>query len=310
MSIDLISRREWIACTLTAAQAVAARPPGVLIESHVHLFAGDPARFPYSSASYKPRPAPVEEYATFAHEARIDQAIIVHPEPYQDDHRYLEYCLTKEPSKGFFKGTCLFDPIDPKTPKRMEALVRRNPGRIVALRIHEIHPAGTPSTTGAIRDRDMRNPQIVLTWRAAHELGLSIQMHFIPHYALPIGQLAAKFPEMPVILDHLARPGQGTPEEYEQVLKLGEFPRVHMKFSGTGVASASREPYPHLDAKPMVKRVYEAFGADRMIWGELGGSMADYARATQLFDVMFDFAPESERAKIRGLTAQKLFSFS
>jgi hypothetical protein len=29
-----------------------------------------------------------------------------------------------------------------------------------------------------------------------------------------------------------------------------------------------------------------------------------------LFDLMFDFAPEAERRKIRGLTAQKLFAFS
>ena len=48
----------------------------------------------------------------FAKEAAIDHAVIVHPEPYQDDHRYLEYCFSREPAKGFFKGTCLFDPID------------------------------------------------------------------------------------------------------------------------------------------------------------------------------------------------------
>jgi predicted TIM-barrel fold metal-dependent hydrolase len=131
-----------------------------------------------------------------------------------------------------------------------------------------------------------------------------------PHYAPQIRDLAAKFREMPVILDHLARPGQGTSEEYEQVLKLAEIPRVYMKFSGTGVASASKEPFPHADAKPLVKRVYEAFGADRMIWGELGASMAEFDRAVQLFDSMFDFAPEPERAKIRGLTSQKLFAFS
>ena len=153
----------------------------------------------------------------------INHAVIVHPEPYQDDHRYLEYCLAHEPSPGFFKATCLFDPIDPATPKRMQALVERNPGRIVALRIHEIHPAGTPSTTsGLIRDRDLRNPQMAVTWQAAHDLGLEIQIHCIPHYAVEIGELAAKFPKTPVILDHLARAGQGTPEEYDQVLKLAQ----------------------------------------------------------------------------------------
>jgi predicted TIM-barrel fold metal-dependent hydrolase len=294
-----------------AAGSGAARPTGVLVESHIHLFADDPAQFPYNSASYKPQRAPLEEYVRFVREAQIDHAVIVHPEPYQDDHHYLEYCFAHEPSAGFFKGTCLFDPIDPETPKRMQALVQRNAGRIVALRIHETHPAGTPSTkTGLIRDRDLRDPQLAVTWRAGHELGLAIQIHCIPHYAVPISELAAKFPETPIILDHLARPGQGTPEEYEQVLKLAKLSHVYMKYSSTGVESASREPFPHPDAKPLVKRVYEAFGADRMIWGELGGSIPEFEREVQLFDLMFGFAPEPERAKIRGLTAKKLFAFS
>jgi predicted TIM-barrel fold metal-dependent hydrolase len=311
----MISRREMmagaIATALAGATSWAQRPQGILIESHIHLFAGDPVRFPYNSGSYKPITAPVEEYVKFVEQAQINHAVIVHPEPYQDDHRYLEYCFAHEPFPHFFKGTCLFDPIDPKTPKRMEVLMLRNRGRIVALRIHEIHPAGTPSTTtGVIRDRDLKDPQMAVTWRAAHDLGLAIQVHCIPYYAVQIGELAAKFPNMPIILDHLARPGQGTPEEYEQVLKLAALPRVYMKYSSTGVASASKEPFPHRDARPLVKRVYEAFGADKMIWGELGGSMAAFQQEVQLFDLMFDFAPEPERKKIRGLTAQKLFAFS
>ncbi len=297
--------------TLADTSSSFVRPAGILIESHVHLFAGDPVRFPYNAGSYKPQTAPVEEYVKFVRESRINHSVIVHPEPYQDDHRYLEYCFSREPSPRFFKGTCLFDPIDPKTPKRMEALVRRNRGRIVALRIHEIHPAGTPSTTtGVIRDRDLKDPQMAITWRAAHELGLAIQIHCIPHYAVQIGELAAKFPDTPIVLDHLARPGQGTAEEYEQILKLAALPRVYMKYSSTGVASASKQPFPHRDAKPLVKRVYHAYGANKMVWGELGGDMAAFQKEVQLFNLMFDFAPEAERKKIRGLTAQKLFAFS
>jgi L-fuconolactonase len=307
----MVSRREWIAGALLATRAMAARPPGVLIESHVHLFSDDPVRFPFSPGQRHSEPAPVEQYVKFALEARINHTVIVSPEPYQDDMRYLEYCLTRGPTKDFFKGSCLYDPIDPETPKRLQGLVQRNPSRIVALRIHELHPAGTPSTTtGAIRDRDLKDPRMEVTWRAANELGIGILVQLIPHYAAQIGELAAKFPQMPVILDHLARPGQGTAAEYEQVLKLAEIPRVYMKFSGTGVASASKEPFPHPDAKPFVKRVYEAFGADRMIWGELGANMVEFDKAVQLFDSMFEFAPEPQRAKIRGLTSQNLFGFS
>jgi predicted TIM-barrel fold metal-dependent hydrolase len=192
----------------------------------------------------------------------------------------------------------------------MQALVKRNPGRIVALRIHETHEAGTPSTTsGLIRDRDFKNPQMAVTWRAAHELGLAIQIHCIPHYAVAISELTSKFHDTPVILDHLARPGQGTTEEYDQVLKLAQIPRVYMKYSSTGVASASKLPFPHTDAKPLVKSVYQAFGADKIILGELGGNMTEFRQAMQLFDFMFDFAPASERARIQGLNAKQLFAF-
>jgi predicted TIM-barrel fold metal-dependent hydrolase len=299
-----------MADALASTSSGPAVPPGVLIESHIHLFAGDP-RFPYNSASYPPKPEPVEEYVKFAREAHIDHAVIVHPEPYQDDHRYLEYSFAHEPSPGFFKGTCLFDPIDPATPTRMQALVRRNPGRLVALRIHETHAAGTPSTTsGLIRDRDLKDPQMAVTWRAAHELGLAIQIHCIPHYATAVGELASRFQDTPVILDHLARPGEGTPEEYDQVLKLAQIPRVYMKYTKTGVASASKQPFPHQDAKPLVKRVYQAFGADKIIWGELGVNMTEFQQAAQLLDLMLDSASPSDRAKIQGMNAKKLFGFS
>jgi predicted TIM-barrel fold metal-dependent hydrolase len=295
-----------------ARAASSGRPKGILIESHVHLFSADQVHFPYSPiAPYKPPAYPLEEFVKFAQAAGIEHAIVVHPEPYQDDHRYLEYCFAHEPTPGFLKGTCLFDPIDPKTPERMKALVKKNPNRIVALRIHEMHAPGTPSTTsGAIHDRDLRDPQVAVAWRAAHELGLAIQMHFIPHYAPQIGELAAKFPDMPVILDHLARAGQGTAAEYDEVLKLAKLPRVYMKYNQTGVLTVSKQKFPYLDAKPVVKRAYQAFGADRIIWGGLGGNMANFEKNVELLDIMFDFAPESERAKIRGLTAKKLFRFA
>ncbi len=92
----MISRRKWMVGAAAAAHALAAqpkglkgmanvladasrvpgRPDGILIESHIHLFAGDPARFPYNSASYQPHTAPVEGYVKFAHEAQINHAVI------------------------------------------------------------------------------------------------------------------------------------------------------------------------------------------------------------------------------------------
>jgi len=232
----------------------------------------------------------------------------VHPEPYQDDHRYLEHCFAQEPSPGFFKGTCLFDPIAAETPARMAALVKKHPRRIVALRIHVNRAPGVPPTTGgAIRDRDLRHPAMRTTWRSARNLGLAIQMHFIPCHAPDIAALAAEFRDTRVILDHLARAGQGAPAEYEEVLRMAKLPRVVMKFSG--LSYSSRQPRPYRDAKPLVRRTFDAFGPDRMIWGGLGMNLQDFQQNLAMFQEMFDFATQADRAKIRGLTAARLFSF-
>jgi predicted TIM-barrel fold metal-dependent hydrolase len=295
------TRRQLPLAVLGALGASTLRAASPLIDSHVHLF--DPEKVPYHpKATYKPPAAPLETYVKFAAEAKIDHTVIVHPEPYQDDHRYLKYCFDHEPSKGFFKGTCLFDPIAADTPARMAALLKEMPGRIVALRIHaNADPAKYPTHSGPIRDRDLSSPEMKRTWTATHDLGLAIQMHFNPYYAPLIHNIAAQFPDMPVILDHLGRPSQGKPEEYDAVLRLSELPRTYMKYSGT--------TYVKGDLRSIVRRVHAAFGPDRIIWGTLGMNMEQFRKESALFDSVFDFTSAEDRAKIRGLNSQKLFRF-
>jgi len=303
------SRRTLLLSAASSLPVARARPQGKLIDTHVHLFASDQKRFPYhKNAVYRPPAQPLEKYLDFVRAAELDGVVIVHPEPYQDDHSYLEYCFANEHRKGFFKGTCLFDPIAPDTPDRMAALVRRNSSRIAALRIHVNREAGAPPTTaGPIRDRDLRHPAMKKTWRSAHELGLAIQMHFIPVHAPDIAALAMEFSDTPVILDHLARSGQGTPEQYDAVLKMAKSRRVYMKFSGWRYSS--KQEYPFSDIKPLVRRTFDAFGPDRMMWGGLGMTLAEFEKNAQLFDQIFDFASDNDRAKIRGGTAGRLFGF-
>src|ERR1051325_1177505 len=131
-----ITRRRAIAGALSSCSGLFAAAP-VTIDTHVHLF--DPARVPYApDAPYKPAAYTLESHVALVEAAGYAHAVIVHPEPYQDDHRYLEYCFAHEPRPGYFKGTCLFDPFREDTPRRMKELVNRWPGRIVALRIHEM----------------------------------------------------------------------------------------------------------------------------------------------------------------------------
>ena len=111
-----ISRRAFlgqtVATSLAAGAAVAegAQPAkcASIVDTHLHCFAGrDDKRFPYHErAPYRPEEVSSPELLLRCMEqGGVDYAVVVHPEPYQDDHRYLEHCL--QVGKGKLKGTAL-----------------------------------------------------------------------------------------------------------------------------------------------------------------------------------------------------------
>jgi predicted TIM-barrel fold metal-dependent hydrolase len=290
-----VTRRELLLGS--AATALLGQNKSTLtIEPHVHLF--DPARFPYAAAGpYKPAPYTVEDHAKLAEAAPLAHAIIVHPEPYQDDHRLLEYAFAHEPRPGYFKGTCLFDPLRDDTPDRIGALVEKWPKRIIAMRIHAM--SKTPEATGPIRNRDLRDPKMAACWKSLHSIGLGVQMHFIPAQAPNIRALVEQFPDMTVILDHMGRPASGTAAEYDEVLKLAKLPRVILKYSNWGDYKG--------DLAALTRRLYNTFGPRRMIWGTMGNTPEDFRKNAARFEELLAFAPAADRAAIRGGNVERLF---
>ena len=302
--MQTISRRGFLGSAVASTALAAVRPKGYLVDS-THLFSDDQQHFPYHrNATYRPPPKTVETYSAFARQAGLDHTVIIHSEVYQDDHRYLRYCFDHEPSPGYFKATCLFDPIDPDTPERIGELVRTHPNRIVGIRIHEFHRAGTPpTTTGPMRDRDMQSPGMKNTWRKMHELGLGIEMQSIPCYAPQVRALAMEFPQMPVQIDHFGLPDRGDEAQYKDVIALARLPRVYMRVEGLAGGAW------YGTAGRMARRVYDAFGPDRLIWENYGGSLPRFQHTLAVIDEIFGFASEAERMKIRGGNAVKLFGF-
>ncbi len=136
-------------------------------------------------------------------------------------------------------------------------------------------------------------------WEAVASLGMGVQMHFIPGQAPNVRAMAAKFPATTVILDHMGRPGQGTDKEYEEVLKLAELPRIILKYSNWGEYKG--------DLSKLTKRLYDAFGPQRMIWGTLGNTPAELRKQAARFEELLAFASDADRAAIRGGNAQRLF---
>lgn len=268
------------------------------IDTHLHCFAGDgDPRFPYHArAPYRPStPATPQQLIACMDGAGVDYAVVVHPEPYQDDHRYLEYCL--EVGGNRLKGTCLFFADRPGSVAKLPDLVKRAP--IVAARVHAYAPGRLPPF-GEAELREL--------WKTASDLGLAMQIHFEPRYASGFEPLIKEFSGTRVVIDHLGRPFQGTPREHEVVVRWARFPNTVIKLS----AIPLQTKYPHRDIAPVIKRLVSEFGSERMIYG--GGFGADatpesYRAAFERAESFITHLPESDRNAILGGNAAKLFGF-
>ena len=266
------------------------------IDCHLHCFAGEhDLRFPYhENAPYRPAQAATPEHLLECMDgAGVASAIVVHPEPYQDDHRYLQHCL--EVGGGRLKGTALVFADTLGAPDRLRELAGQMP--LVAARIHAYAPGRLPP----FGSRALHE-----LWRTASELGLAVQLHFEPRYAPGFEPLIREFQQTPVIIDHLGRPFQGTPQEHAVVLRWGELPNTLIKLSSIPEPTS----YPHRDIRPVIAELMQAYGADRMLYG--GGFNA--AATPESYRAAFDrgasyldgFSAE-EQAKVLGGNAQRLF---
>lgn len=231
------------------------------IEWNVHIFSPDLERYPFHpDAAYRPdvsrQPAdPLAAYLERMARDGIDRAVLVHPEPYGDDHRLILECLERQPER--LKGTSLFYPRDPEAPRKLEALVARQP-RIISTRFH------------AHRGKEMylasfADPGVRALWTKAVELGLVVELHIGPDYVLQAAEAIQAIPGSVVLIDHLAEPHMGSAVEYAHVLDLARFDNVYMKLSGLNHFAADAPLYE--SARPFTRRVVEAFGPDRLVWG-------------------------------------------
>jgi predicted TIM-barrel fold metal-dependent hydrolase len=276
----------------------ARRPP--VIDTHVHCFAGlDDPRFPYHpDGPYRPgEPAPPEHLLRCMAEAGVDHAVVVHPEPYQDDHRYLEHCL--DVGRGNLKGTCLFFANKPGSLDRMAELVRRREGQVVAARIHAYAPDRLPPFGTA---------ELRAFWERVGDLGLAVQLHFEPRYAPGFEPLIRAYPKTTVIIDHLGRPFQGTPEEHAVVVGWAKLPNTVMKLSSL----PEKSQYPHRDIAPVIRALTDAYGPDRLIYGGGYGVEATGASYRAVRERLLSYLAHlgvRDQAKVLGGNAARLFGF-
>ena len=252
-------------------------------------------RFPFHSrAAYTPDVSrlsadPLADYLRRMHSEGIDRAVIVHPEPYGDDHRLVLDCVRRQPA--LLKTTTLLYPDDPRAPVKLKRLVSENPGVFVAHRFHAHE--GKRTYVGSFLDENVR-----ALWRAAGESGLIIELHIGSDYAAQVDRLIGEHPEYPVVIDHLAEAKYGSAPRYGDVIRLARHPNVYMKLSGLDHFATDGPLYE--SAMPFTRWVADAYGPDRMVWG---------SGTPRIVDAHLAHWSASDRDNVKGGNIQRLLNW-
>ena len=292
-----------------SAAATAARTP--VIDTHVHVWSSDTARFPFAhptDRNFKP-PAIAGTVAMLLEEMdrhAIDFAVLVQIISYGWDNRYLADVLQRHPRR--FRAQGLIDPTEPDVAAKLEFWMREH--RFSGMRLSPIYYKG--------REDWMTSEAHHKLWKKAAELGAIFNFFIAAPQLVRLDTMIATHPDVKVVIDHLARVDLAGPDaemEIAQLARLARHRNVWVKVSELSLLSPSKQA-PYADTFPFLKRVCEAFGPDRLIWGTgfPGATRAQagrppLAQELALIREQIPFFTASDREKILGGNAARLWGF-
>jgi len=150
-----------------------------------------------------------------------------------------------------------------------------------------------------------------LLWQRCSELKVPMTV-LAPVARMPqVAQLMEKLPDLTLVIDHMADCPVGQPQELEKLIALKRFPNVFVKISHTW--SLSRQPYPWLDSQELVKRLYDAFGPRRLMWGTdwpIIEGMAKYEQALTVVRDDMKFLNPDDKSWMLSKTIERVWPFA
>lgn len=270
------------------------------IDSHVHLWTDDLRRYPLASGFTAPDMARNSflpaDILLHARASGVERIVLVQMSYYGSDNSYMLDVIRGQPD--MFRGIAVVDRMLDRPSAQIRRLVESG---VRGVRIELNKGVSTTSAEGAALDR---------LFHAAAREELAICPLMVPDALPALRQFCCRHPDSTVVIDHLAGIGDGAPVSDADVNALCSFavvPNVYAKLSG--FYTVGKGP-PHLDMLPLIKRVYEAFGPQRLMWGSdapfqiIGETYED---SIALIRDHLDFASAADREWMLCGTAEKVF---
>jgi L-fuconolactonase len=275
-----------------------------IIDIHPHIISDDETRYPPTplfgkrSEWSQERPNTVEALIAAMDDAGVAKAAVVHSSTtYGFDNSYVVDGCNAYADRLLAVGS-----VDVAAPDAVATIKDWAAKGLKGLRIF---------TGGSTKDFDpteLENPAAYPAWELLGELGIPMCIQTGPIGLPQVRDLATRFANVNIILDHLGRPDvlDGPPYAKAQSLwDVADLTNVYMKLTPRIMGDVTKG-----EASPetFFPKVVEVFGADRLAWGSTfptsPGTLAEILATAQ--DRLACLSDE-DRAWIFGKTAQKLY---
>jgi predicted TIM-barrel fold metal-dependent hydrolase len=286
------------------------------IDAHAHVWTDDTAHYPlgkgWKKEDMSPRSFTPEELLGHMKTAGVDRANLIqmsyyYPKEGRDeskkdggfDNSYMLDMIALH--KDVFVGTAVIDPLGDAPGRLMGELAKK---RVRAFRI-------LPKLSQVAVEKWLEPPGYAAMFEAGAKNNQAMSC-LIDAAGLPeVDRMCGKFPDTPVIIDHLARVGvDGTvrDRDVDALCDLAKHKRVMVKV-GAFYALGKKCP-PYTDLAPMVRKVVKAFGANRCMWeSDCPFQVVDheYLNSFNLVRKRLDFLGADDRERLLRKTAEEFF---
>jgi predicted TIM-barrel fold metal-dependent hydrolase len=227
----------------------------IIIDSQVHVWPPDRPDRRLGPGHDERTPYSYEQLLADMDRAGVDRAVLVPPSIDRNRNDYALEAVRKYPDRFAVMGK-----VDLQRGGGKDVLKgwRDQPGMLgVRLTFHR--DADRPWLSDGTAD---------WFWPEAAFHDIPVMVH-APERLAEIGEIAERYPELRVIIDHMgfarATMDDAAGPAVERLNALAQYPNVFVKVSA--LPAFSTEPYPFKNLHEPLRRVIEAFGARRAFWG-------------------------------------------
>lgn len=235
----------------------------VVIDTHTHAISPDKQRYPlapvggHQSEWSAKRPVSFEGLLASMNEAGIDRAVVVQASTvYGNDNSYVVEAVRSHPDR--FAGVFSIDVLASDAVAQMQRWLDAG---LSGLRLFTTGST-MPGQAGWLDDE-----RSFPVWEYAQRHNVSICLQMTAQGIPALLNMLARFPDIRVLLDHLARPELAGGPPYEAaapLFSLASHRGVYLKLTNRTIAEAGRGASTPAAFFP---RVLDAFGANRIAWG-------------------------------------------